>query len=181
MVGPWIENFSFSLDDIDQGQLRGGCGWSYLLVLRMTVKNIEGWKRCKRLLLINEPLVKPRFYSPYPPPPFKNQFEFFQDCKSSAVKYTIYLRLKTERVLQLTFFYMKLVHLHMIRFSSKLLSEIKRNEVCCITSGFIRSFLNTLTMCLIFINPFLFQNLQILKLNFCEAHAPDHCWGTTFI
>ena len=65
----WIENFSFSLDDIDQGQLIGGCGWSYLLVLRMTVKNIEGWKRCKRLLLINEPLVKPRFYSPCPPPP----------------------------------------------------------------------------------------------------------------
>ena len=43
---------------------------SYLLVISMTVENIEGWKRCKRLfhyLLINELSVKPRFYSPCPP------------------------------------------------------------------------------------------------------------------
>ena len=43
---------------------------SYLLVISMTVENIEGWKRCKRLfhyLLINKLSVKPRFYSPCPP------------------------------------------------------------------------------------------------------------------
>ena len=41
---------------------------SYLLVLRIAVENIEGWHRFKNAnLSINEPLVKPRFYSPPPP------------------------------------------------------------------------------------------------------------------